>query len=48
MPTAYLEDLLGAVQELEARIPACEQPPREEKGKKKGRKKKDKHEEEDD
>jgi bacterioferritin-associated ferredoxin len=49
IPEVYLEDLSGAVNELEARIPSCEvvQPPAPDtKGKKKG--KKDKHDDEDD
>jgi hypothetical protein len=52
IPVLYLEDLSGAVNELEAQIPPCEvvQPPApdtngKEKGKKKG--KKDKHDDED-
>lgn len=49
IPELYLEDLSGAVNELEARILPCEvvQPPAPDtKGKKKG--KKDKHDDEDD
>jgi len=50
IPAAYLEDLSGAVNELQAQIPQCEPPPRrgeDDHGKHKG-KDKDKHRKDED